>query len=159
MNESLANNLIGSGAASIRKRPRCASTTRRSPTRSSTKRPRASPGCCASAASSPATASGIMLPNVPEFAIAYYGVLRAGGVVVPMNVLLKQREVEFYLGDSGGQADLRLARDSQTGARDGAAEAGAECIVVEPGVVRPDCSQRVEPVDEVARPRRPTTPR
>ena len=40
-----------------------------------------------------------MLPNVIEFAIVYYGVLRAGGMVVPMNVLLKQREVEFYLGD------------------------------------------------------------
>ena len=26
---------------------------------------------------------GIMLPNVPHFAVAYYGVLRAGGVVVP----------------------------------------------------------------------------
>ena len=33
---------------------------------------------------------GVMLPNVPEFAIVYYGVLRAGGVVVPMNVLLKR---------------------------------------------------------------------
>ena len=43
---------------------------------------------------------GVMLPNVPQFAFAYYGVLRAGGVVVPMNILLKQREVEFYLGDS-----------------------------------------------------------
>ena len=32
---------------------------------------------------------GVMLPNVPDFAIAYYGVLRAGAVVVPMNVLLK----------------------------------------------------------------------
>jgi len=42
-----------------------------------------------------------MLPNVPQFAVAYYGVLRAGGVVVPMNPLLKAREVEFYLGDSG----------------------------------------------------------
>jgi long-chain acyl-CoA synthetase len=39
---------------------------------------------------------GIMLPNVPYFAIAYYGVLRTGGVVVPMNVLLKGREVQFY---------------------------------------------------------------
>ena len=44
-------------------------------------------------------AVGLMLPNVPEFAIAYYGILRAGGVVVPMNVLLKQREVAFYLTD------------------------------------------------------------
>jgi long-chain acyl-CoA synthetase len=43
---------------------------------------------------------GIMLPNVPQFAPAYYGVLRAGGVVVPMNVLLKDREIAYYLGDS-----------------------------------------------------------
>src|SRR5215475_6656656 len=42
---------------------------------------------------------GIMLPNVPYFAIVYYGVLRAGGIVVPMNVLLKGREVRFYLED------------------------------------------------------------
>src|SRR5579862_2273455 len=32
---------------------------------------------------------GLMMPNVPEFALAYYGILRAGAVVVPMNVLLK----------------------------------------------------------------------
>jgi long-chain acyl-CoA synthetase len=43
---------------------------------------------------------GIMLPNVPQFPIAYYGVLKAGGVVVPMNVLLKAPEAEFYLRDS-----------------------------------------------------------
>lgn len=44
---------------------------------------------------------GIMLPNVPYFPICYFGVLRAGGIVVPMNVLLKRREVSFYLKDSG----------------------------------------------------------
>src|SRR3984893_15899517 len=43
---------------------------------------------------------GIMLPNVPQFVITYYGVLKAGGVVVPMNVLLKAPEVNFYLTDS-----------------------------------------------------------
>ncbi len=43
---------------------------------------------------------GLMLPNVPQFPIAYYGILKAGGVVVPMNVLLKAPEVAFYLGDS-----------------------------------------------------------
>ncbi len=41
---------------------------------------------------------GLMLPNVAEFASIYYGVLRAGGVVVPMNPLLKAREVAYYLG-------------------------------------------------------------
>ena len=43
---------------------------------------------------------GIMLPNVPYFPAVYYGVLRAGAVVVPMNVLLKGREVGYYLSDS-----------------------------------------------------------
>lgn len=43
----------------------------------------------------------IMLPNVPQFATLYYGALRMGAVVVPMNPLLKEREVAHYLGDSG----------------------------------------------------------
>ena len=42
---------------------------------------------------------GIMMPNVAEVPVVYYGVLRAGGVVVPMNPLLKAREVAYYLGD------------------------------------------------------------
>jgi long-chain acyl-CoA synthetase len=46
---------------------------------------------------------GIMLPNVPAFAVLYYGVLRAGGVVVPMNPLLKEREVEYYIENSGAR--------------------------------------------------------
>jgi long-chain acyl-CoA synthetase len=44
---------------------------------------------------------GLMLPNVPQFPIAYFGILKAGGVVVPMNVLLKAPEISFYMGDSG----------------------------------------------------------
>src|SRR5512142_2594147 len=52
---------------------------------------------------SPGDRVGIMLPNVPYFPICYFGVLRAGGVVVPMNVLLKRREIAFYLGDSGAK--------------------------------------------------------
>jgi long-chain acyl-CoA synthetase len=74
---------------------------------------------------------GVMLPNVPEFPISYYGVLRAGGVVVPMNVLLKRREIAFYLEDSGTR--LLLAwHGFAAEARDGAADAGAELIEVEP---------------------------
>jgi long-chain acyl-CoA synthetase len=74
---------------------------------------------------------GVMLPNVPEFPVAYYGVLRAGGIVVPMNVLLKRREIAFYLEDSG--AKLLLAwHGFAAEARDGAADADAETIDVEP---------------------------
>jgi long-chain acyl-CoA synthetase len=75
---------------------------------------------------------GIMLPNVPQFAVAYYGVLRAGGVVVPMNPLLKAREVEFYLGDSG--AALVFAwHEFAAPAEAGASAAGAETVEVTPG--------------------------
>jgi long-chain acyl-CoA synthetase len=68
---------------------------------------------------------GIMLPNVPEFAIAYYGVLRAGGVVVPMNVLLKRREVAFYLSDSGAKVVFAWhahAEEALAGAEDARTE-------------------------------------
>jgi len=74
---------------------------------------------------------GVMLPNVPDFPVAYYGVLRAGAVVVPMNVLLKRREIAFYLEDSG--AGLLLAwHGFAEEARAGATEAGAELIEAEP---------------------------
>ena len=47
---------------------------------------------------SPGDRVAIKLPNIPDFAVTYYGVLRAGGVVVPMNPLLKAREVALNLG-------------------------------------------------------------
>jgi len=75
---------------------------------------------------------GIMLPNVPEFALAYFGVLRAGGVVVPMNPLLKAREVAYYLGDASAGLMFgwhAVAHEAQTGAK----QAEADAIVVEPG--------------------------
>jgi len=72
---------------------------------------------------------GIMLPNVPHFPVLYYGVLRAGGTVVPMNPLLKAREVVHYLGDSG--ARLVFAWESAAGeAAAGAATAGAEAVTI-----------------------------
>ena len=75
---------------------------------------------------------GIMLPNVPHFAVAFYGVLRAGGVVVPMNVLLKAREVGFYLNDP--EAKFVFAwHDFLDAAEHGAKEAGTEVIAVKPG--------------------------
>jgi long-chain acyl-CoA synthetase len=74
---------------------------------------------------------GVMLPNVPDFPVAYYGVLRAGGIVVPMNVLLKRREIAFYLEDSGAKLLLAWHGFAEE-ARGGTADAGAEMIEVEP---------------------------
>jgi long-chain acyl-CoA synthetase len=70
---------------------------------------------------------GVMLPNVPQFAVVYYGVLRAGGVVVPVNPLLKSREVEYYLSDSGARQFFAWHRSEAT------APAGVMSHVVEPG--------------------------
>jgi len=42
-------------------------------------------------------------PNLPYFPIVYYGILKAGGVVVPLNVLNKGRENAYYLEDSGAK--------------------------------------------------------
>ncbi len=42
----------------------------------------------------------LMLPNIPQFLVCYYGILKAGGVVVPLNVLLKAPEVAYHLEDS-----------------------------------------------------------
>lgn len=43
---------------------------------------------------------GIMLSNVPHFLIAYYGVLKVGAVIVPMNVLFKADEIDYMLSDA-----------------------------------------------------------
>ena len=91
---------------------------------------------------------GIMLPNVQYFPVAYYGILRAGGVVVPMNVLLKGREVSFYLNDP--EAKLLLAwHGFEEAAREGAEEAGAELVVVKPGEFE-QLLGGTEPVTELA---------
>jgi long-chain acyl-CoA synthetase len=75
---------------------------------------------------------GIMLPNLLSFPPIYYGVLRAGGVVVPMNPLLKSREVAFYLGDSSARWIFAFTGFADEASK-GAAETGAECLVVTPG--------------------------
>ena len=90
-----------------------------------------------------------MLPNVPEFPVAYYGVLRAGGVVVPMNVLLKRREIAFYLEDSGAKLLLAwhgFAEEARGGAdgRRGRADRGRA------GLLRRNCWQELEPTPGLA---------
>jgi long-chain acyl-CoA synthetase len=46
----------------------------------------------------------VMLPNTPHFPISYYGILKTGAAVVPLNVLFKQGEVQYHLEDSDSKA-------------------------------------------------------
>jgi long-chain acyl-CoA synthetase len=43
-------------------------------------------------------------PNIPFFPIVYYGIMKAGAVVVPLNVLFKPREIVYHLTDSDAKA-------------------------------------------------------
>jgi long-chain acyl-CoA synthetase len=74
----------------------------------------------------PGDAVGLQLPNIPEFAVTLYGILKAGGVAVPMNVLNKGPEVGFFLTDSRAQVMVTAAECAAEGLR------GAELA----GVVR-----------------------
>ncbi len=83
-----------------------------------------------SAGIAPGDRVGLMLPNIPAFPIAFYGALGAGAVVVPMNPLLKSREVAYYLGDSGAKAMFAWHGAAGEAAK-GAAGAGAQVIGVD----------------------------
>ncbi|MFD2415580.1 long-chain-fatty-acid--CoA ligase [Amycolatopsis pigmentata] len=71
----------------------------------------------------PGARVALSCPNVPEFTIAYWGILKAGAVVVPLNVTLRGREIAYHLEDSRSTA--YIAHDAPTGralveaARDG----------------------------------------
>jgi long-chain acyl-CoA synthetase len=90
----------------------------------------------------------IMLPNVPAFAVAYYGVLRAGGVVVPMNPLLKAREVAYYLDDSGARLIFAWHAIADEAGK-GAQAADADVIEVDPTAFA-DLVASADPVRAVA---------
>ncbi|GAB2480383.1 long-chain-fatty-acid--CoA ligase [Nocardiopsis aegyptia] len=61
--------------------------------------------------------------NIPAFSIVYWGALKAGATVVPLNVLFKEREVAYHLDDSGakayfcfqGTAELPIGREGHAG--------------------------------------------
>lgn len=51
----------------------------------------------------------IFMPNSPQFVIAFYGILKAGGVVVATNPLYTHREIKHQMKDSGAQIMLVMS--------------------------------------------------
>jgi long-chain acyl-CoA synthetase len=75
----------------------------------------------------PGAQIAIMVPNLPDFTVAYYGVLYAGCTVVPLNVLLTAPEVQYHLEDS--RASWLVAHPLfAEPARAGAAAAGVPVV-------------------------------
>jgi long-chain acyl-CoA synthetase len=92
---------------------------------------------------------GVTLPNLPQMPIVYYGILWAGGVVVPMNPLYKAREIGYALADS--EAKALFGWDGVAAeARSGAESAGAKFIEVSPAGFGALVAEH-EPIDIVAR--------
>jgi long-chain acyl-CoA synthetase len=68
-------------------------------------------------------------PNMPFFPVVYYGILKAGAVVVPLNILFKAREIAYHLADSDarvyfcfeGGKDLPLGAEGAKGFAEAAA--------------------------------------
>ena len=85
----------------------------------------------------------LMVPNVPEFTLAYFGVLYAGCTVVPLNVLLSAPEVAYHLRDS--ESKLLIAHPLfGKPAAEGAGEAGVAVVEADSDLPQMAAS---EPVD------------
>ena len=69
----------------------------------------------------------IILPNVPAFPVVYWGILLAGGIVVPMNPLLKAGEIDYFFTDSGAKIAF-VWPDFVAEATKGAANSGTRII-------------------------------
>src|SRR3954451_18526413 len=90
---------------------------------------------------------GLQMPNVPYFPFIYFGVLRAGAVLVPMNPLLQGREVAYHLSDSGAKV-LFAWHGFAEAAEEGCRDAGTECVLVEPGEFEQTVGA-ADPVEEI----------
>jgi long-chain acyl-CoA synthetase len=97
-------------------------------------------------------------PNLPVFPIAYFGILKAGAAVVPINVLLKPREIAYHLRDSGAKAVIAFDGSPELPIADmvktACAEANCSHLIQVPsglsGLMRDDASfhpPRREPQD------------
>ena len=75
-------------------------------------------------------------PNLPWFPIAYFGILKAGAVVVPLHVLLKPREIAYHLRDSRARAYIAFEGTDELPlgamAKAGCGEAGCPLFILLP---------------------------
>jgi long-chain acyl-CoA synthetase len=87
---------------------------------------------------------GMVLPNVLAFPVVFYGALLAGAAVVPMNPLLKAREVEYYLRDSGAKLVVAGEQAAEP-VTEAAGAVGIEAVTV--AAALPEALMADEPLD------------
>ena len=97
----------------------------------------------------------LLVPNVPEFTIAYFGILYAGAAVVPINVLAAAPEVTYFLKDAEARLLIVHPLFEEIG-RAGAAPLGVP-VVVATSEVAPDTLGELAAADPIDQPH-PTSP-
>lgn len=82
----------------------------------------------------PGDTVGLQLPNIPQFVIAYFGLLKAGAVAVPMNVLYKADEIAYILRDAQARMLITWASVAEEAAKSAdQADVPGLVIVTTPG--------------------------
>ncbi len=107
----------------------------------------------------PGDAVAVLIPNVPDFARVYYAILSLGAIVVPVHALLKAREIDYVLQDSGARTLICAASLLTEGAA-AAAGSGVDLLTVmapdDGGLPRLEAEAAAsQPIDSYV-PRRPS---
>jgi long-chain acyl-CoA synthetase len=95
----------------------------------------------------------LFLPNMPEFVVAYYAILRCGAIVVPINVLYKAEEITYVLQDSEAKAFILFAGFAPQGIA-GAEKAPSVSKVIVVGEVVPSGTTSWEALTDASAPER-----
>ncbi|GFG75035.1 long-chain-fatty-acid--CoA ligase [Mycobacterium botniense] len=72
----------------------------------------------------------LQLPNLPQFLFAYFGILKAGAVVVPLNPLLRAPEISYHLKDSDSRMLITFETSADEAVRGAAGIAELSTYVV-----------------------------
>lgn len=74
------------------------------------------------------------LQNIPQFVIAQYAVWKAGGIVVPLNPMYKEKELEYYFRDCGAKMFIALSSAYEAVARNLAQQMKMEAVITTSGL-------------------------
>ena len=75
----------------------------------------------------------VQLPNLPQFLLAYFGVMRAGMVMVPLNPLLRSSEVAYHLENSDSRVLVTFDLFAEEAHRGAGSVPGLTTYVVDGG--------------------------
>jgi long-chain acyl-CoA synthetase len=74
------------------------------------------------------------LQNIPQFVIAQYAVWKAGGIVVPLNPMYKEKELEYYFRDSGAKMLVALSSAYEAVAGNSVRQMKLEAVITTSGL-------------------------